>query len=256
MSRLGPKIALVFVLSVVLGGCASTPTPTTHTGSRNDRRAGKVATPLQQAEILIGQQKFLEARNILEGWAAKRPPNWSHRDESPQEVKIYYWDAEHMENCLINDSAKESKPVRGVIDESYSKAYYYLAYIAVELNQFPAAHAALTKGLEIEPDSGTLLAEMGTLYQSAGSPADAVKAFKSVTALHNCVPNHVMGKAYRGLGVSLIDLGELDAAEQALNTSLKYSPNNPNATGELQYLARVRAGKQVAQPLELVHPKK
>jgi len=239
---------------MVVSGCAST--PPSHNGvDRRTALPNQALPPLQKADVLVSQGKWVEARKVLDDFIATKPTDWKARIETDTDLTVMYWDQFQFEHCYPIEIVRTKKSLHATVGNSYAKAYYYLAYIAVELNQFPVAMEALDRGLALEPDSATLLAERGTLYQSAESPREAVKNFRAATELKSCVTDDVMGKAYRGLGVSLIDLGDLDQAEQALNTSLKYSPDNPNALHELQYLVRMRAGKQKAQPLELNHPK-
>jgi tetratricopeptide (TPR) repeat protein len=102
--------------------------------------------------------------------------------------------------------------------------------------------------LALEPDSVTILSEKGTLYQVSGHPDIAVAFFKKAIDSSGCKMDRDIGKAYRGLGVSLIDLEKLDEAEKALYTSLKYSPDNKIAIGELNYIDKLRAGMS-KQPL-------
>jgi Flp pilus assembly protein TadD len=47
--------------------------------------------------------------------------------------------------------------------------------------------------------------------------------------------------ALRGIGVSLIELGELDRAETALRESLEVEPGNALAQNELLYISNLRS---------------
>lgn len=148
---------------------------------------------------------------------------------------------------MVTDALRNKK-VEIVVGNSYSRAYYLIAYAYLELHDIQQADANLERGLQIEPDSIILLAEKGTLNQVAGKPEIAVTYFQKAIASKGCALDVETGKAYRGLGVSLIDLERLDEAEKALYTSLQYSPNNPGALNELHYIDRLRSGKQ-KQPL-------
>ena len=46
--------------------------------------------------------------------------------------------------------------------------------------------------------------------------------------------------ALRGIGYSLIELGELEAARQAFEKSLKMEPNNRLALDELEYIRKLQ----------------
>ena len=48
------------------------------------------------------------------------------------------------------------------------------------------------------------------------------------------------GRALRGQGINLIDLGRLEEAEAAFQRSLEVEPNHPSAPHELGYIAHLR----------------
>lgn len=202
---------------------------------------------ISQANQLISDGKYSEAINILESYVAKMPANWQARSETPEKISIYYWDKEHLTHCFTADTINDKK-VDAIFDGSYSRAYYLLAYSYLELKDAKNADANLDRALVLEPDSPALLAEKGTLNQMTGRPDAAVAFFQKAIDTKACKLDRELGKAYRGLGVSLIDLEKLDEAEKALYTSLKYSPNNQTAIGELNYIDKLRAGKP-KQPL-------
>jgi Flp pilus assembly protein TadD len=50
-------------------------------------------------------------------------------------------------------------------------------------------------------------------------------------------------RMHRGRGYVLTEMGRLDEAEAAYRESLKFEPGNKIAIGELDYIARLRAGE-------------
>ncbi len=204
-------------------------------------------SPTSQANQLLLDGKFSEAIRLLESYVSKMPANWRARSETPEKISIYYWDQEHLTQCFVADAINDKK-VDAIVDGSYSRAYYLLAYSYLELKDAKNADANLDRALALEPDAPALLAEKGTLNQMTGRPDAAVDFFQRAIDIKGCKLDRELGKAYRGLGISLIDLEKLDEAEKALYTSLKYSPNNQTAIGELNYIDKLRAGKP-KQPL-------
>ena len=203
--------------------------------------------PVNQADSLMADGKFSEAIQILNVYVAKMPANWKARTETPEKISIYYWDHDHLTKCVASE-AFNNKNVDAFSDGSYSLAYYLLAYSYLELKDVKNADANLDRALALESDAPKVLAEKGTLNQTLGRPDVAVAFFQKAIDSKACKLDKELGKSYRGLGVSLIDLEKLDEAEKALYTSLKYSPNNPTAISELNYIDKLRAGKP-KQPL-------
>jgi tetratricopeptide (TPR) repeat protein len=198
--------------------------------------------PGNQANQLMSEGKFAEVIKLLEPYVANMPANWRARVETQDKVSVYYWDQDHLTQCVIIEALKNKK-VDALMGGSYSRAYYLLAYAYLELKDAKNADANLDQALVLEPDSPVLLAEKGTLNQITGKPDIAVTFFQKAIDSKACKLDKELGKSYRGLGVSLIDLEKLDEAEKALYTSLKYSPNNQTALGELNYIDKLRAGK-------------
>ncbi len=203
--------------------------------------------PTNQANQLMSEGKFSEAINLLKPYVGNMPANWRARVETSDKILVHYWDQEHLTQCFIADALKDKK-VDAILGESYSRAYYLLAYAYLELKDAKSANENLDRALVLEPDSPVLLAEKGTLNQITGHPDIAVAYFQKSLDSKACKLDKEWGKSYRGLGVSLIDLEKLDEAEKALYTSLKYSPNNKTAIGELNYIDQLRAGKS-KQPI-------
>jgi tetratricopeptide (TPR) repeat protein len=198
--------------------------------------------PSSRANQLISEGKFSEAIKILEPYVGTMPANWRARVETSNKISVYYWDQEHLTQCIAIE-ALNNKKVDALLDASYSRAYYLIAYAYLELKDVKKADTNLDRALALEPDSPVLLAEKGTLNQISGRPDLAVAFFQKAIDSKACKLDKELGKSYRGLGVSLIDLEKLNEAEQALYTSLKYSPNNQTAIGELNYIDKLRGGK-------------
>lgn len=203
--------------------------------------------PADQANQLLAAGKFADAIKLLEPYVAHAPADWQARVEMPTKISIYYWDQDYLTHCIVAD-AIGNKKVDALLGGSYSRAHYMLAYAYLELKDPKNANANLDRALVLEPDAPLVLAEKGTLYQITGNPVAAVSYFQKAIDSKGCKLDRDLGKSYRGLGISLIDLDKLDEAEKALYTSLKYSPNNKTAIGELNYIDQLRAGKS-KQPI-------
>lgn len=210
----------------------------------------KPQNSLGAIEKLIGEKKFDEAKDSLNALLAGMPAGWKPVREVGDDTEIAYWDMEHFTLCVNKDGRSKGKRTMWVVP-SYSKAYYLLAYIAIESRNAKEATAYIDRALQLEPDHPTLLLEKGLIFQVSGRHEEAIRYFEMVSDSKGCRTDYEKARALRSRGVSLIDLGKLDEAEQAFNESLKIAPSNKLALNELAYIRRLREGGQQKAPLEI-----
>jgi len=201
-------------------------------------------------EKLMNEKKLDEAKSALEALIAGMPAGWKPVTEKGDDTEIAYWDTEHFLACANKDGRGKGKRTVWAYP-SYSKAYYLLAYMSIEKRNAKEADAYIDKALALEPDHATLLLEKGLILQTTGRHEDAVRYFEMVINSNGCVTGYETARGLRAKGVSLIDLGKLDEAEQAFNESLKISPGNKLALNELEYIRRLRAGTSQKAPLQI-----
>jgi tetratricopeptide (TPR) repeat protein len=126
---------------------------------------------------------------------------------------------------------------------TYPLALLVLGSNDVEHRRYDQAMAWLDRGLALQPNNQYLNFEKVAAYMGLRRYQDAA------TLLRGLIDNPALeltldrGRAYRNLGVVLIDLNRLDEAEAALNESIRLEPNNPGARGELEYIAGLRRGE-------------
>ena len=199
--------------------------------------------PLVAAIDLIEKNNYVDAKKALDDYVDKVPANWSHRIESKHEARVFFWDKEQLAECgLFEIVASHGKKMEPVLDASYSKAYYLLAFIALESRNNPYRNALfnLNKGLELEPDQPTLLYEKANLYNRIKQPELAIPEYNHLINTPACITNVQKARAYRGLGEAFVALYKYDDAELALYESLKFDPDNKKAIAELDYIDQVR----------------
>jgi tetratricopeptide (TPR) repeat protein len=199
--------------------------------------------PLVQAVSLIEQNNYVDAKKLLDDFVDARPKEWAHRIEDAKQVHVYFWDREQLAECGVFEIiAARGKKMDPVLDASYSKAYYLLAFLALESRNNPYNNALinLDKGLALEPDQPTLQYEKANLYYRLKRPEKAVEEYTRLTQTNACLPNPQRARAYRGLGEALVALARYDDAEVALYQSLKLDPDNKKSITELDYIDKVR----------------
>lgn len=131
------------------------------------------------------------------------------------------------------------------LSSAYPRAFYYLGFAHVKLDDPAAAIGFLEQGYKLEPHPMFLL-ERGKALARLKRHDLALASYEAALAHRGSVRAVLRAVALRGKGVQLIELGQLDLAEQAFNDSLELDPNNPVAANELRYIERLRRGGPVA----------
>lgn len=140
-----------------------------------------------------------------------------------------------------------------IVQNTYPLAFLLLASMDVEERRFDQALTWLDRGLALQPN------EQHLLFEKVAALQGLQRFQEAAVILQGMIDNPALGltlnegRAYRNLGVVLIDLGRLDEAERALNESIRIEPNNPSARSELQYIAELRRGG-AQRALELTSP--
>ncbi|TDF35627.1 tetratricopeptide repeat protein [Alteromonadaceae bacterium M269] len=119
--------------------------------------------------------------------------------------------------------------------------HYLLGYTYVELKNLDNALKHVTKALEFSPVNAAYLSELGHIYQLQGDFQKALNTYKQAEENADAfspapLKQEELGRAKRGIGYSLIELGELEQAKAKFNEALALNPNDNNARAELAYI--------------------
>jgi tetratricopeptide (TPR) repeat protein len=141
-------------------------------------------------------------------------------------------------------AAGNGEPVDWV-DMACPQAYQLHAFIAVEEKRFEEALALLEKTTRLAPYWSEPLTERGFLLNQTGKPADGLDSYRAALALSRKHADNklAIALALRGIGYSHVELGDLDAGEQAYRESLEVEPGNALAERELDYIREQREKK-------------
>jgi len=191
-------------------------------------------------ELILGGD-LPAAHNLLEEIVKNTPKDYLHKYEENGKLFIKFWDlAEFMRYV---DIYKEEHDVSIIwVLNAYPRAYYLLGCLSVQQKNYDEAIKYLEVGNSLEPNNPTILLETAVAYSALGDHEKALSLYERVPELGPLVTEDEKARALRGQGVHLIDLGQLEAAEEALRESLKYDPDNRIAHGELEYIADLRSG--------------
>lgn len=146
------------------------------------------------------------------------------------------------------DSFKKDHPDQDVVwlDWAYQEAWQISAFIASGTKHFKEALECLTEEEKIAPCRASPHNERGYILNQAGKPKEAMAEYQKSRALGEKFKSSSVDLpvALRGIGFSLIELGDLDAAKKVFEESLKIDPDNETAKNELQFIEEAKAQKK------------
>ena len=200
----------------------------------------------KRAEELIAAGRLPEARAMLETAVREMLPDWRPRCDTGKAVVIAFWSLEEFLAFIDNQTEESDKPTFWTGD-SYSRAWYQLAVIAVKGGRFEEALFCLDRGLDLEPDHPELWCEKGYVFGQLKHHPEALDCYVRAASAREWSPRSYMALALRGQGVQLIDLNRLEEAESVLKRSLEYEPDNDGARNELKYIENLRSQRKAAE---------
>lgn len=132
-----------------------------------------------------------------------------------------------------------------VLSSTWAEAYFTEGYAFQDLGRIPDAKAALKLALGLSPWNSHYLSELGSVYRLEKNWKEARKAFETAEEQSALSPDDVksteLGVARRGLGYVLVELGQLDEAENKYLQCLKDNPDDKKAAAELEYVRNLKA---------------
>ena len=128
------------------------------------------------------------------------------------------------------------------VDFACPSAYKTQAFLAIDRKDMVVARSALDKAIRLAPYWADPLAERGFLLNQLGKHQEALDDYRHALALVDRFQSNAYARpiALRGIGYTQVELGDLDAAEQAYKDSLKAEPDNALALRELDYISKQR----------------
>ena len=111
----------------------------------------------------------------------------------------------------------------------------------VEKQRYEEALDYLNKGQNLEPSNPQFTIEKGHVHVKLGKYKEALGLYNQATVLGPHLDGHRKALALRGIGFALIEMKDLDNAEQAFRDSLEIEPENELAHNEINYIQQIRA---------------
>lgn len=135
-----------------------------------------------------------------------------------------------------------------VWDTTCSDAYYLQGYAVLDFGKIEEAETYLKKAVSMAPMNAMYLSELGHIYQVKRDWNQALTYFtEAEDAAQTYTPEELkiseLGRAKRGVGFNLIELGKLDDAEIKFREALALDGGDKVARNELEYIKQLRAKK-------------
>lgn len=204
--------------------------------AEQQRQVDAAARLLQErkpAEAIDGVDKVIAHFEALR----KDKTDVAYCARSPAESLVY-----------LAQAAKDETPA-SVYGAAWCDAYFLRGYALIELGRTGEARAALERAIQLAPREAHYRSELAELYAREKNWNDALAAFDaSAKVAEESVDkerkNAELGRALRGKGFVLVELGKLDEAEAMYRRCLALDPADRKAMNELRYVQQRRQSTQ------------
>ncbi|NIA52944.1 tetratricopeptide repeat protein [Massilia sp. TW-1] len=145
------------------------------------------------------------------------------------------------ESLVYLAEAAKNNTATSVYGSAWCDAYFLRGYALIELGRAGEARAALERAVHLAPREAHYRSELAELYARQKNWNEALAAFDaSATVAEESVDkerkNAELGRALRGKGFVLVELGKLDEAEAMYRRCLALDPADKKAMNELRYV--------------------
>jgi tetratricopeptide (TPR) repeat protein len=197
---------------------------------------------LQEARHLIDGGKTAEAIPKCDAVINAFKTRYS---DSTKKILCARTSAEKL-GALLKAAADKTNAI--ALSSTWSDAYFMKGYALEDLHRLGEAKAALELALQLSPSNSQYLAEIGGIYALEKNWAKAEQAYQEAEDNAPLSPpasrEDELGRARRGLGYVLVELGKLDEAEQKYQQCLAANPNDTKAKAELDYVREQKAKRK------------
>ena len=201
------------------------------------------AKKVDLAAALLEKGEVDNAEKILLDVVSRCPDNYVYQYEEGGAICIKFWDMGEFLRYIGNlPKDSQNKPDVSWVPSAYPRAFFLLGYIAFERKDLASAAKWFEKAQTLEPKNARILSELGFTYGAMKRHSESLRCFSAIAEQGDKVPPEFQALAFRGMGVQLIDLGQLDLARQCFFRSLKIEPDNQLAKKELLYIDHLEKG--------------
>ncbi len=169
---------------------------------------------------------------------------WYERAYAGETRKIYCAGSPSESVAYLVLGAAYEKKDAITLDQTWAHAIFFKGYALIDLGRREDARPLFRRALELSPRNSQYLSEYAELKKGDRDWQESYDLFEEAHGAASLMPEEKQGfwqaRALRGMGFTLIELGDLDKAETMFRKSLELDPNNQGARSELQYIEDVR----------------
>ncbi|WP_243652784.1 diguanylate cyclase [Novosphingobium sp. PhB165] len=147
--------------------------------------------------------------------------------------------------CLSDNGGHAAPSNAIMVSSAVCDAHFGKGYALVDLGRGDLAENELRRATELAPDNAHYANEYAELFKSRRQFQKSYDLFAHAWAIvdKNTKGSDagIAGRALRGMGFNLIELGRLGEAKQMFEQSLLYDPGNSGAKSELDFIAQRQA---------------
>ncbi len=202
----------------------------------------------QVAELLRDARYLVDSRNpaaAIPKCDAVINAYKTHYSSSKQKIFCARTSAEAL-GVLLKAAVDKNNAI--VLSSTWSDAYFMKAYALQDLHRLSEAKTMLQQALKLAPFNSQYLAEMGEIYGREKNWSKAEQIYREAEDNAPLSPEASraddLGRARRGLGYVLVELGKLDEAEKEYQQCIAANPNDTKAKAELQYVREQKAKRR------------
>ena len=213
------------------------------TSESENARESADAEKVDAAIAAIAAGNLNEAESLLLAVIANTPSNYSNVEDSADGIEIRFWDQTDFLHYVTwqKDHGSADRNITWRYN-AYPRAHYSMGFLCVKRKQFDRAIEYLDKGYNLEATNPKFSLEKAQALVHSGRKAEALALFDQITEVNSYVSARDLAVALRGRGFVLIEIGDLQSAEDAFKASLEIEPNNDVALNELLYIEHMRQG--------------
>jgi len=211
----------------------------------DEERASAPAEPTLAQKLVEAQSLAAAGQPALALETAEQVLSTFQARYASESRKIYCAH-ESAEALSYMVDAAEHKRAALALGATWAEAWFIKSYALNDLHRRADALAALEAALALSPGYARYLAERGYLYQQDKDWSHSLAAYEAAEQAIKLISDPQVqlvehGRALRGQGFALVELGQLDAAEAKYKQSLARNPDDQKSKKELEYIAQLRA---------------
>jgi len=199
-----------------------------------------------QLQLLLDGRKLLDARKPAEAIT-------ECFDRVINNFKAKYGDYKEQIYCARTKSetlmyllmASKEKRNAKAVSAVWSDAYFMKGYALIDLGRISEAKSYIEQALVLSPHNSEYLSELGHIYQVEKNWPKSLAAFKAAEdAANSFSPEEnkkfELARARRGVGYVLVEMGQLDQAEEKYRQCIESDPTDGKAKAEFEYIRKLK----------------